>query len=226
MAADHRGTAVITASTTDVVLAVLIAALGGSAVQAFRVRLDRRAAQAAAQARVYRRIRALLRRWPEGPPLSTSVPSGRRADDYAPDVSAFLIECAELTEDVAAAWPTDSLAYTLERLLDAISRLPAHPDARQATLNLYRVCSEHLVALDLGPLGIRGKRRLAIPVVGAALRTVREITARAELSRALPPLPHGLPPLPQAPCASTTQKLGPASEGPRTGTTTAPTVRR
>lgn len=39
-----RRTRVITASTTDVALALVIAALGGSAVQAFRVRLDRRAA--------------------------------------------------------------------------------------------------------------------------------------------------------------------------------------
>ncbi len=191
----------ITASTTDVVLAVLIAALGGSAVQAFRVRLDRRAAQAAARARVYRRIRALLRRWPDGPPLPAAVTTVGGSSDDPLDVAAFLSDLTGLTEDVAAGWPTDPLAYTLERLMDAISRLPAHPAARPAALNLYRVCSEHLVVLDLGPLGARRHRRLATPVVGRVLRTVRELKARAELGRALPPLPHGLPPLPKTPTA-------------------------
>ncbi len=199
----------ITASTTDVVLALLIAALGGGAVQAFRVRLDRRTAQAAARARVYRRIRALLRRWPNGPPLPASLtpsadsPTGHArtgdAPGGTPDTATFLTELGGLIEDVAAGWPTDGLAYTLERLLDAITQLPAHPTARPAVLNLYRVCSEHLVVLDLGVLGARGHRRLAMSVVGPVVRTVREYKARSELDRALPPLPHGLPPVRQAP---------------------------
>lgn len=187
----------IAASTTDVVLTLLIAAIGGSAVQAFRVRLDRRAAQAAARARVYRRIRALLRRWPDGPPLlGTDTPAAGSLDD-APDADTFLVELAGLVEDVAAGWPPDGLAYTLERLMDAISQLPAHPAARPAVLNLYRVCSEHLVVLDLGALGARGQRHLAVPVFGTVFRTVREFKARSELGRALPPLPHGLPPVRQ-----------------------------
>ena len=192
----------ITASTTQVLLALAVAALGGSAVQAFRVRLDRRADQAAARARVHRRIRALLRRWPDGPPLATAGPLPSPLDGPAPDTDAFLSELADLTADVAAAWPTDSLAYTLERLMDAISRLATHPGARPATANLYLVCSQHLVALDLGLLGSHRHRRLAAPLIGTVLRTVRELRARAELSRALPPFPHGLPPLPTTTAAT------------------------
>lgn len=89
---------------------------------------------------MYRRIRALLRRWPDGPPLLGTDTRVADSLDHAPDVGTFLAELAALTEDVAAGWPTDGLAYTLERLMDAISRLPAHPAATPAVQSLYRVC--------------------------------------------------------------------------------------
>ena len=212
----------ITASTTQVLLALAVAALGGSAVQAFRVRLDRRADQAAARARVYRRIRALLRRWPDGPPLATTGPPLLPLDEPAPDTDALLTELGDLTADVAAAWPTDSLAYTLERLMDAISRLATHPSARPATANLYLVCSQHLVALDLGMLGSHRHRRLAAPLIGTVLRTVRELRARAELSRALPPFPHGLPPLPTTTAAISDAPGTAAPAGPAKSTSQEP----
>ncbi len=185
-------------------MAVLIAAAGGAAVQAYRVRLDRRSVRAAAKARLYRRIRATLRRWPDGPPLAAGA--------EAPSLAGFLDDLAALTEDVAAAWPSDGLAYTLERLMDAVLRLPGSPNARPATLNLYRICSEHLVVLDLGLLGARGLRPLALPVVGAALRIARELRARAALGRALPPWPHGLPPLASAAAPRPLEGAGPAPD--------------
>lgn len=101
----------------DLVLAAVSAAVGGTAVQFARVRLDRRGLRAQARADAYRMLRALLRRYPGGPPALSPVPSDSAAQE------AFLDDLARLTRTVAGGWPGDGLAYTLERLMDGLARL-------------------------------------------------------------------------------------------------------
>lgn len=187
------------ASNADLVLAVVSAALGGTLVQAARVRIDRRGSRAIVRAEAYRSMRALLRRYPLGPPQLSGRPHDPKLE------RAFLDNLAALAGTVAGGWPADGLAYTLERLVDALARLPEHPEAAAGTERLYRVCSAHLVALDLGAAGTRLVGAAAVPLVGPLVRTAREMRARAELGRVMPPIPHGLP-LPPA------SSLGPPAD--------------
>lgn len=108
---------------------------------------------------------------------------------------AFLTALAELTRSVAGGWPTETLPYTLERLMDTLTDMPQEPADRQRVRELYAACSDSLVALDLGTVGVRHVGPAALPLVGSVLRTVREMRARIEVAKVMPPRPHGLPPV-------------------------------
>lgn len=176
-----------TGAPPDVIVAVASAVVGGTLVQLARVGLDRRGARYKDRARAYRQLRALLRRYPNGPPQLAGQLQELETEQ------AFLDALAELAGLIADGWPSDGLTYTLQRLIDALARLPDHPHAAAETEHLYRVCSNSLVALDLGSVGVRRVGVSALPIVGTIVRSVREGRARRRLGKVLPPLPHGLP---------------------------------
>ncbi len=180
----------VTASSTGAVLTISSVVLGGIMVQAARVWLDRRGTRAQARADTHRLRRALLRRYPDGPPPLAAT-SGDNDDPERNE--AFLSDLSQLTRSVAGGWPTDSLTYTLERLMDALTALPTQSFALPQVQQLYDVCSDNLVALDLGVAGARHVGPAALPIVGTVLRTARELRARADLAKVMPPRPHGLP---------------------------------
>ena len=174
---------------------VLGGVIGGSVVQWVRIRLDRRVERKRERWKAYRALREFRRRYPSGPPmLELDEMPGVRGSEALPQYVSAL---SDLVEHVALGWPNDTLAYTMEHLLDALTTLTAdRADQKNAIIELYNVCVEHLMVLDLGIAAYRQVGWRALPWVGPPLRLGREWSARrswAAVASRAPGLPRLMP---------------------------------
>jgi hypothetical protein len=164
-------------NASALVFTVLGAVIGGSVVQWVRIRLDRRAERKSERWKAYRALREIRRRYPKGPPVlkPNEVPGvggSETASQYVPALSG-------LVEHVALGWPNDTLGYTMEHLLDALTTLTEdRADQKDAVIQLYNVCVEHLLVLDMGIAASKQVGWRAFPWIGRLLRIRREWSAR------------------------------------------------